>query len=58
VLVSKNFKEARNALQGKTIVESPSTTPVDSNNAEADTTFFNVLNLQGYFSFTSFLIHS
>ncbi|KAK2397679.1 mediator of RNA polymerase II transcription subunit [Trifolium repens] len=46
VLLSKNFKEAHNALQGKTIVESPSTTPVESNNAEADTTLFNVLNLQ------------
>ncbi|KAK2451761.1 mediator of RNA polymerase II transcription subunit [Trifolium repens] len=46
-VIIKNFKEAHNALQGKTIVESPSTTPVESNNAEADTTLFNVLNLQG-----------
>ncbi|GAU41536.1 hypothetical protein TSUD_140670 [Trifolium subterraneum] len=47
VLLSKNFKEAHNALNGKTMVESPSTTPVESINAGgANTTLFNVLNLQ------------
>ncbi|CAJ2636910.1 unnamed protein product [Trifolium pratense] len=46
VLLSKNFKEAHNALNGKTMVEFPSTTPIESINAGADTTIFNVLNLQ------------